>query len=158
MNGKENTYTAGKSPTRSVGFLVLLFGSALLLLWLGAFKFTQAEAHAIYPLVKHHPLSFWLYDVASVENVSRAIGVVEIGIALSLLFSLRQPHWMRPAALGMIATFAATLSFLFTTPGTWRIVEHVPVTDFFILKDILFLGFGILLWEHSRIPFQRISQ
>ena len=45
----------------------------------------------------------------------------------------------------VIGTFIMTLSFLITTPGIWRIVDGIPVTDFFILKDLPLLGFGIML-------------
>nr|WP_240040081.1 hypothetical protein [Aeromonas hydrophila] len=27
-----------------------------------------------------------------------------------------------------------------TLPGVWKLVDGVPVTEFFILKDIVFLG------------------
>ena len=49
------------------------------------------------------------------------------------------------AGVGMLVTFVITLSYLFTTPGTWRMVEWMPVTDFFILKDVVMLGFGLML-------------
>ncbi|MNL78173.1 hypothetical protein D3C87_2045010 [compost metagenome] len=49
------------------------------------------------------------------------------------------------AGIGMVVTFLVTLSYLFTTPNIWHIVDGVPVTDFFILKDLMLLGFGLML-------------
>ena len=82
-------------------------------------------------------------------TVSRMVGITEIGLALLLLLSLWKSSLLRYAALGIIAVFSFTLSFLFTTPGMWRITEYIPVTDFFIIKDLMFLGFGITLLEYS---------
>ena len=118
------------------------------MLWIGAFKFTQTEAEAIRPLIEHHPFTCWVYKVFSVRVVSGIVGVVEIVIALLMLLSLRYPRMMRYAAISMVAMFVTTLSFLFTTPGMWRIVEGFPVTDFFILKDSIFLGYGLMLFGY----------
>ena len=40
------------------------------------------------------------------------------------------------AFVGCTITFLITLSFLFTSAKTFYYIEGVPVTDFFILKDI----------------------
>ncbi len=149
MNKKKTAHKTKKTQVRTIGYLFSLFSSALILSWLGLFKFTWTEAQAIYPLIKNHPFTFWLYDVFSIASVSRMVGIVEIAISLLLLLSLWQSRLTRYAALGMIATFAFTLSFLFTTPGMWHITEHMPITDFFIIKDMMFLGFGITLLEFS---------
>ena len=52
-----------------LGFYMTLFGTAIALLWIGIFKFTNVEAAAIRPLIENHPLSFWIYDVFSEQNV-----------------------------------------------------------------------------------------
>lgn len=135
-----------KSPELSnAGYYVSLFGSALILLWLGVFKFTPTEAAAIKGLMISHPLSSWMYTVFSVQMVSNIIGVVEILISLLLLMSLKLPAFKRYAGWGMIGTFLFTLSFLITTPGVWKTVDGMPITDFFILKDMMYLGFGFML-------------
>ncbi len=149
MNGKVSILRTKKFRGHSIGFLFSLLSSALILSWLGLFKFTQAEAEAIHPLIKHHPLASWLYDVFSIPTVSYAVGIIEIAIALLLLFSLWKPSLSHYAALGMMVVFATTLSFLFTTPGVWHVTGHVLITDFFIVKDLMFLGFGIMLLEFS---------
>lgn len=38
------------------GYYISLYGVALVLLWIGIFKFTPTEAAAIKPLVENHPL------------------------------------------------------------------------------------------------------
>ncbi|WP_285059880.1 DUF417 family protein [Pedobacter ginsengisoli] len=33
-----------------------------------------------------------------------------------------------------------TLSFLATTPGIWKVTDGMPVSDFFVVKDLAFLA------------------
>lgn len=128
-----------------LGFYMTLFGTALALLWIGIFKFTNVEAAAIRPLIENHPLSFWIYDVFSEQSVSCLVGIIEIVLAILLLLSLKVKTLRLYAGIGLIVVFSTTLSFLVFTPGVWNIVEGVVVTDFFILKDIVFLGAGFML-------------
>lgn len=86
----------------------------------------------------------------SVQAVSNLIGTIEIIIALLLIFSAKFAVLKKYAGIGMIVTFLVTLSYLFTTPGMWKIVDGVPVTDFFILKDLMFLGFGIMIVQNNK--------
>ncbi|WP_250253308.1 DUF417 family protein [Chryseobacterium sp. Marseille-Q3244] len=135
------------SSRYSLGYYISLFGAALILLWIGVFKFTPTEAAAIKPLVENHFLTFFVYKIMSVQTVSNLIGVIEIIIALLLIFSAKFAVLKRYAGIGMVVTFLVTLSYLFTTPGMWKIVDGVPVTDFFILKDLMLLGFGFMILE-----------
>ncbi|PJJ66063.1 DUF417 family protein [Chryseobacterium geocarposphaerae] len=134
-----------ESRTGRIGYYISLFGAALVLLWIGIFKFTPTEAEGIKHLVENHFLTFFVYDIVSVQTVSDAIGAIEIIIALLLLFSVKFASLRKYAAIGMIVTFLMTISYLFTTPGIWRMVDGVPVTDFFILKDLMLLGFGLMI-------------
>ncbi|NPA08334.1 MAG: DUF417 family protein [Chlorobi bacterium] len=136
----DNENLAGKA-----GYYLSLFGAAIILLWIGIFKFTPTEANAIKPLVENHFLTFFVYDIVSIQAVSNAIGVIEIIIALLLIFSVKFVSLRKYAAIGMIVTFLTTLSYLFTTPGVWKVVDGIPVTDFFILKDLMLLGFGLMI-------------
>ncbi len=43
---------------------------------------------------------------------------------------------------GAILTFLVTLSFLLTLPGVWKLVDGVPVTEFFIFR----------IWYCSALP------
>lgn len=133
-----------------VGYYISLFGAALILLWIGIFKFTPTEAAAIKPLVENHFLTFFVYKILSVQAVSNLIGAIEIIIALLLIFSAKFAVLKKYAGTGMIITFLVTLSYLFTTPGMWKIVDGIPVTDFFILKDLMLLGFGFMLIQNKK--------
>lgn len=132
-----------------LGYYISLLGIVLIMLWIGVFKFTPTEAAGIKPLVENHFLLFWLYDVLNVQQVSNLFGVIEMITGLLLLFSLKFDVLRPLAAFCLIATFVITLSFLFTTPGIWKIVDGVPNTDFFILKDIPMLGLGFMYLRPS---------
>ncbi len=131
--------------TGKAGYYISLFGSAIILLWIGIFKFTPTEENAIKPLLENHFLTFFVYDMVSIQTVSNTIGVIEIIIAGLLLFSVKFASLRKYAAIGMIITFLITLSYLSTTPGIWKTVDGIPVTDFFIVKDIMLLGFGLMI-------------
>lgn len=139
-----------ENRTGRIGYYISLFGAALILLWIGIFKFTPTEAEGIKHLVENHFLTFFVYDIVSIQTVSNAIGAIEIIIALLLAFSVKFASLRKYAAIGMIITFLTTLSYLFTTPGIWKIVDGVPVTDFFILKDIMLLGLGLMLLNERK--------
>jgi len=128
-----------------LGYLISLFGIVIILLWIGIFKFTPTEAQGIKKLVENHFLTFFIYEIMSIQTVSNIIGAIEITLGLILLVSLKFRFLRKYAAIGIIVTFLTTLSYLFTTPGTWKIVDGIPITDFFILKDIMFLGFGLMI-------------
>lgn len=149
MVGTTQKITPSQS-TYTIGYYLSLFGAALILLWIGIFKFTPTEAAAIKPLVENHFLTFFVYKVMSVQTVSNLIGAIEIIIALLLIFSAKFAVLKKYAGIGMIVTFLVTLSYLFTTPGVWRVVDGVPVTDFFILKDLMLLGFGLMIVQSNK--------
>lgn len=138
------------SGTYRTGYYVSLFGAALILLWIGIFKFTPTEAAAIRPLVENHFLTFFVYDIMSIQTVSNTIGIIEIIIALLLIFSVKFAFLRKYAGIGMTVTFLITLSYLFNTPGVWKTVDGVPVTDFFILKDLVLLGFGLMIISNNK--------
>ncbi|OCA78914.1 hypothetical protein BBH99_20330 [Chryseobacterium contaminans] len=149
MTGTAQT-SGKKQSTYTLGYYISLFGAALILLWIGIFKFTPTEASAIKPLVENHFLTFFVYNIMSVQEVSNLIGVIEIIIALLLIFSAKFAVVKRYAGIGMVVTFLVTLSYLFTTPGIWKMVDGVPVTDFFILKDLMLLGFGLMILQNKK--------
>ncbi len=134
----------------SIGYYITLSSVVMVLLWIGVFKFTPTEAAAIKPLVENHPFTFWVYDVFSLQAVSNVVGTIEIVIAILLILSLKIHSLKKYAALGIIITFLITLSFLFFTPGMWRVRDGILITDFFILKDVAYLGFGFMLLGNSK--------
>ena len=128
-----------------IGYYISIFGVAFVLLWIGIFKFTPTESKAIKPLVENHFLMSWLYSFFNEQIVSNIIGVIEISTAFLLVMSLFSDVCRKMASACVILTFVFTLSFLLTTPNLWRVVDGIPITDFFILKDIVFLGFGFMM-------------
>lgn len=111
--------------------------------WIGAMKFTAYEAGAIEGLVASSPLTAWLYSVFSLQGASILIGTVEISIALLLLLGFVHRGSAILGASGAIATFAVTLSYLFTSPGWEASLGGFPalsvVPGQFLLKDIVLL-------------------
>lgn len=134
---------------QNIGFYVSLFGTVLILLWVGYFKFTPTEAAAIKRLVINHPLTFWMYDVMSTQLISNIIGTFEITVAILILIGLKYKQVAKIAAIGVIIIFTMTISYLFTTPDTWKIVDGVQVTNFSLIKDIMYLGFGISFFQYA---------
>jgi len=138
MNNKQN-----------LGFYISLTGTVLILLWVGYYKFTPTEAAAIQPLVSNHPLTYWMYNIMSTQVVSNFIGIFEITTAILILVGLKYKIIAKIASLAVIVMFLMTISYLFTTPGTWKYVDGVPITNFFMLKDIMYLGFGVTFFQYS---------
>jgi reactive chlorine resistance protein C len=131
----------------SAGLHIARYSLVLVLVWIGAMKFTAYEAGAIQPLVASSPLMSWLYAVFSVQATSNLIGVAEI--AAGVLIALR-PWSAVAAAIGSlmaITTFTITLTFLFSTPGWEPSLGGFPALSVapgqFILKDAVLLGAAI---------------
>jgi reactive chlorine resistance protein C len=131
----------------SAGLHIARYSLVLVLVWIGAMKFTAYEAGAIQPLVASSPLMSWLYAVFSVQATSNLIGLAEI--AAGVLIALR-PWSAVAAAIGSlmaITTFTITLTFLFSTPGWEPSLGGFPALSVapgqFILKDAVLLGAAI---------------
>jgi uncharacterized membrane protein YkgB len=130
---------------QTLGYQVSVLGVGITLLWIGVFKFTPTEARLIEPLVKNSFLMNWLYKITTTQGVSNLIGAVEIVTALCLLLHF---YWKKAGVAGGVLstlTFLVTLSFLFTTPGVFKTIDGIPITDFFILKDIMALGISLMV-------------
>lgn len=68
----------------AVGLGVLRYGVALLLVVIGATKFTPWEAAAIEPLVRNSPFLSWLSDALGLRGASGLIGAIEIVTGLAI--------------------------------------------------------------------------
>lgn len=121
---------------------MLRYGLVLILLMIGALKWTPEEAEAIRPWIADSPFLSWIYSVFSVQGGSQLISVFEITAAL--LIAAR--GWSATAAaIGSamaIPMFLVTLTFLFTTPN------QSPDAQGFLLKDIFLLGGA--LWNTGK--------
>jgi uncharacterized membrane protein YkgB len=128
----------------AVGGLAARYGLVIVIAWFGGMKFTNYEAKGIQPLVSESPLMNWLYDIFSVYTFSVLLGVFEVAAAVLIAV---KPWWPKVSILGSglaIVLFAATISFLFTTPGVFdESVGGFPllsVTGGFLIKDVALLG------------------
>jgi uncharacterized membrane protein YkgB len=128
-----------------LGGQLLRYGLVGILVYLGAFKFTAVEAHAIEPLVGNSPLTAWLYSLLSVRGVSNLIGTTELLMASLIALRAVVPAVSAWGSLGAVGMFLTTLSFLVTTPGVWERVPGFPLPvptagGGFLLKDMFLLG------------------
>lgn len=157
-NNKDQVVFQANSWVFTTGYYISLYGIALILLWIGIFKFTPTEAAAIQVLVSSHPLMAWLYRFFDLQTVSNLIGVIEILTAIVIILLPFHKIFRYAASAGILITFTITLSFLFTS-GSWKIVDSVPVTDFFILKDLVCLGFGLMIlnFPHKSLSLKTIA-
>lgn len=136
-----------------IGKAIVRWGLVLVLVWIGAMKFTGYEAMGIQPLVAHSPLVSWMYDVLSVRSFSARLGIVEI--ATAALIALRRLSPIASALGGLLAIglFLTTLSFLFSTPGWEPSLGGFPALSAmpgqFLLKDVVLLGASVWVLGES---------
>src|SRR5262245_62117987 len=127
-----------------IGKIIIRYGLVVILLWIGALKFTAYEAQNIQGLVANSPLMSWVYSVMTTRGFSALIGVIEI--TLGILIALRpiSPKLSAIGSLGAIGMFLVTLSFILTTPGVWQQGYGFPFPSSspgqFLLKDLVNLG------------------
>jgi uncharacterized membrane protein YkgB len=133
-----------QSAVDAVAGLMARYGLVIVIAWFGAMKFTNYEAQGIYPLVSESPFMSWLYDIFSVYTFSVLLGVFEVAAAVLIAV---KPWWPKVSILGSllaILLFAATISFLFSTPGVFeQSVGGFPLLSLsggFLIKDIALLG------------------
>ncbi|ROV58019.1 DUF417 family protein [Vibrio ponticus] len=134
----------------NIGYYVGVFGVALVLAWIGIYKFTPTEAKLIEPLVANHFAMGWLYNVLSVQAVSNLIGATEIVVAIGLIIGFKYTRVAYYSGIAAAIIFIATLSFLLTTPNTWKVSDGILISNFFLVKDILFLAIAISVIERNR--------
>ena len=133
-----------------VGYRLAVGGLAIVLLWIGIFKFTPTEANAIKGLVENSPFMGWMYSLLSLQAVSNIIGSFEIIAGSLLLLSFRFPKAGVIGGAMAAFTFIGTLSFLFTTPGINTLADGIWIPNQFILKDVMALGLSLLVIGNCR--------
>jgi uncharacterized membrane protein YkgB len=102
---------------QTIAEALIRYGLAVVLMWIGAMKFTADEAGGIQPLVSHSPFMSRVYGICSVQAFSNLLGCVEI--ATGVMIALR-PVSATVSAIGSllaVGTFLTTLSFLLSTRG-----------------------------------------
>lgn len=132
---------------RTAAHIVARYGLAIVIGWIGIFKFCSYEALNIQPLVANSPFMGWLYGIFSVQTFSSILGVVEITTAVLLMV---KPWYPRLSLLGSglaILLFVSTLSFILTTPGVAEAdaggFPLLSMTGQFLIKDLVLLGVSI---------------
>jgi len=126
-----------------IGSLSARYGLAIVIAWFGVMKFTEYEAKGIEPLVSASPFMSWLYDVFSVYTFSVLLGVFEVAAAVLIAV---KPWWPKASVVGSalaILLFAATISFLLTTPGVFEHFPLLTLTGGFLIKDVALLGISV---------------
>jgi uncharacterized membrane protein YkgB len=131
----------------NVGANIIRYGLVIILLWVGALKFTAYEAEGIQGLIANSPLMSWMLGVMSVQTASMLIGATEIILGLMIATRPFAPQISAIGSLGAIVTFLITLSFLLTTPGVWQpgygFPFPSPMPGQFLAKDLVNLGAAI---------------
>jgi uncharacterized membrane protein YkgB len=126
-----------------IGNLSARYGLVIVIAWFGLMKFTNYEAQGIAPLVSESPFMSWCYDIFSVYTFSVLLGVFEVAAAILIAV---KPWWPKASVLGSalaILLFAATISFLFTTPRVFEGFPLLSLTGGFLIKDVALLGISV---------------
>lgn len=131
----------------SVGRHAIRYGLVLVLLWIGAMKFTAYEAEGISGLVSNSPLMSWAYQVFSTRHIGVLLGATELLIAALIA---ARPFSPRVSAVGSALAagmFLTTLSFLASTPGVVEPSLGFPALSVlpgqFLIKDFVLLGAAV---------------
>jgi uncharacterized membrane protein YkgB len=135
--------TRVESWLETAGVSISRYGLVVVLLLIGALKFTAGEAAGIQPLVVHSPLMSWMYDLLSVQGVSDVIGTIEIVIAALMALRPLSPKASLVGSFGAVVTFLLTVSFLLSTPSAVHLRYGFPVlgdAGQFLIKDLVLLG------------------
>ncbi|MCA1582202.1 MAG: DUF417 family protein [Acidobacteria bacterium] len=142
----ESRESAGRT-LEHIGSGVLRYGLVVILLWIGALKFTAYEAEGIQPLVAHSPLMSWGYEVMSMRAFASLIGIFEITMGVLIATRRFAPTASAIGSLGAVVIFLTTLSFVLTTPGVWEPGYGFPFPSSkpgqFLLKDLILLGAAV---------------
>lgn len=133
--------------TQAAGRVLLRGSLALVLLWIGAMKFTGYEAEGIRVFVEHSPLFAWSYGVFGIQGMSNILGVTEIAVALLIAARPWSPTASAAGSLAAVGMFASTLSFLLTTPGAWVAdlggFPALGILGQFLIKDAALLAISV---------------
>ncbi len=126
---------------------LLRYGLVIILLWVGALKFTAYEAEGIRAFVENSPLLSWLYEIFSVRTFSRLLGIFEIALALMIATRPLTPKVSALGSLGALFLFVVTLTFVFSTPGGWQPGYGIPYLSpdpgQFLAKDVALAAIAI---------------
>ncbi|MFM0498559.1 DUF417 family protein [Paraburkholderia caledonica] len=141
----KNVHVAERHDTSVWPLGFLRWALVVVFLWFGCMKFTSYEAHGISSFIIHSPFIGWLNSLFGVQGASDVIGVLELSTAAALILGSFIPLFSALGAAMSCATYAITLTFMFSTPG----VTAAPLGGFpwlsgdvgqFLLKDLVLLA------------------
>ena len=142
-----NSTTINDHGLESFGQNFARYALVIILLWVGALKFTEYEAKGIEGLVSNSFLFAWAYKLFGLRMLSNLIGVTEIITGLLIAARGFSPKAAALGGCGAIIMFCLTLTFLLTTPGVWEPGYGVPflspMPGQFIAKDLALLAISI---------------
>lgn len=131
----------------AVGRHAVRYGLVLVLLWIGAMKFTAYEAEGISGLVSNSPLMSWAYQLFSTRQFGVLLGATELLVAALIA---TRPFSPKVSAVGSglaAGMFLTTLSFLVSTPGVVEPSLGFPALSVlpgqFLIKDFVLLGAAV---------------
>ncbi len=131
----------------NVGAAASRYGLVVVLVWVGALKFTAYEAEGIKPLVENSPLMAWALQAFGLRTLANLIGITEIVLGLLIATRPFAPRVSAMGSLGAVGVFLITLTSVLTTPGVWQpgygFPFPSPMPGQFLLKDVLLLGAAI---------------
>ena len=114
-------------PVATVGRYLVRYALVVVIAWIGALKYTGYEAVGIQPLIAHSPIISWMYTSSACAPSPRCSAAWRLSPRCSVAIR----PWRRGcpvigSVMG-IGLFLATLSFLFTTPGSVTAASGFPV-------------------------------
>lgn len=144
-----------------VGAAVTRYGLVVILVWIGALKYTAYEAEGIRPFVANSPMLSWGFDVMGVRGFAMLIGSIEIILGVLIALRVFAPRLSAIGSLAAVVMFLITLTFTLTTPGVWQpgygFPFPSPMPGQFLAKDVLFLGAAIWTAGEARRAAARRS-
>jgi len=127
-----------------LGAVIIRYGLVVILISVGALKFTAYEAEGIQGLVANSPLMSWMYSILSVRSHAALLGVIEIVLGVLIAVRPFAPKVSAIGSIGAMIMFLITLSFLLTTPGVWQAGYGFPfpspMPGQFLIKDLMLFG------------------
>ena len=131
----------------NLGSVILRYGLAIILIWVGFLKFSSYEAEAVHGLALSSPFLSWLVHLMTQQNFSNLLGVIEIILGILIAIKPVSPKASSVGSIGAIFVFLLTLTFVLSTPGVWQAGLGFPylsgLPGQFLAKDLLFLGAAI---------------
>ncbi|MHA6287457.1 YkgB family protein [Maricaulis sp. CAU 1757] len=151
--GTGRMFTHRHSEMRLWSQPIMWFGLVLVLGWIGAMKFTAVEAAGIEPLLRTSLLFSWIVGLLPVQQISNAIGVVELLTVAALAGFWFNRRLYRIGLWLCLVTFLVTLSFLLSFPGAWEAglggFPALSPTGHFLLKDLILFAVALALMAET---------